>query len=187
MQFSPDGSKLASASFDRKAIVWDLTTRAGHLTLEGHSRWVRAVQFSPDGSKLASESYDGKVIVWNLSTNSPIDVIDTECGVSDLAFSADGFYLKTNIGSFKLKVAVGGSRNEDACSVHLRVQKEWILQHRHKIIWLPSELRPDGPATEIRMVSGHSSDPGGPATAIRGDIMAFGHSSGIVTFWEISD
>jgi hypothetical protein len=53
--------------------------------------------------------------------------------------------------------------------MHLRYQKEWILRHGHNMIWLPPELRPDG-----------------HATAIRGEIMAFGHSSGTITFWEIS-
>jgi hypothetical protein len=107
--------------------------------------------------------------VWDLSTNSLIEVIIVEGYVSDLAFSADGVYLKTNVGSFKLKVAVGGSHSEDACSSHVQTEKEWILWHGHKMIWLPSELRPNG-----------------PATAIRGETMALGHSSGAVTFWEIS-
>ena len=139
------------------------------LTLEGHSDWVKAVQFSPDGSKLASASHPGGVIVWDLTMNTRMEVIDVKDYVSDFAFSADGFYLKTNFGSFKLKVGIGGSHSVDACAIHLRYQKEWILRHGHKMIWLPPELRPDG-----------------HAAAIRGEIMAFGHSSGTVTFWEIS-
>jgi WD40 repeat protein len=169
MQFSRDGSKLASASHDKTVIVWDPTTGVKQRTLKGHSRGVTAVQFSRDGSKLASASDDGTVIVWDLTTNTLMEEIDVKGFVSDLAFSADGLYLKTNFGSFKLKVGVGGSQSEDACALHLRYQKEWILRHEHKMIWLPPELRP-----------------GGHATAIRGEIMAFGHSSGTVTFWEIS-
>jgi WD40 repeat protein len=169
VQFSPDGSKLASASDDKTVIVWDPATGVKQRTLEGHSRWVSAVQFSPDGSKLASASHDKTVIIWDLTSNTLMEKIDVEGYVSDLAFSAGGFYLKTNSGSFKLKVGVGGSHSEEACVMHLQYQKEWILRHEHKMIWLPPELRP-----------------GGHATAIRGEIMAFGHSSGTVTFWEIS-
>jgi hypothetical protein len=61
--------------------------------------------------------------------------------VSDLAFSADGFYLKTNNGSFKLKSAVGVSYDENDCFLRLAIRRHWISRHRHKTIWLPQELR----------------------------------------------
>jgi WD40 repeat protein len=169
VHFSPDGRKLASASHDGKVIVWDPDTGVKQRTLEGHSHWVNAVHFSADGSKLASASNDGKVSLWDLTTNTLMEVIDVGSYISDLAFSADGLFLKTNVGSFKLEVGVGGSHSERACSIHLQYQKEWILRHGHKMIWLPPELRPFG-----------------SATAIYGEIMALGHLSGIVTFWEIS-
>jgi WD40 repeat protein len=65
VEFSPDGSKLASASDDKKVMLWDPSTGAHLHTLEGHSGRVRAVQFSPDGSKLASASSDNKVILYH--------------------------------------------------------------------------------------------------------------------------
>jgi WD40 repeat protein len=43
VQFSPDGSKLASGSWDGDVIVWDASTGAQLHTLEGHSDGVRAV------------------------------------------------------------------------------------------------------------------------------------------------
>ena len=78
MKFSPDGSKLASASDDNEVIVWDPNTGTPLHTLEGHWDLVRAVQFSPDGSKLASASRDNNVIVWDLNTTLPIQTIDVK-------------------------------------------------------------------------------------------------------------
>jgi WD40 repeat protein len=150
-------------------MVWDASTGARLHTLEGHSYVVTAVQFSPDGSKLASASWDRKIMVWDLNGISPIETINVEGHVSDLAFSADGFYLKTNTGSFKLKSRVGVLHDENACSLYLQVWEDWILRHGRKTIWLPPELRP---------YQG--------AASVRGAFMAFGHSSGIVSFWEIS-
>jgi uncharacterized protein with WD repeat len=168
VQFSPDGSKLASASGeDRKVMVWNPSTGAHLHTLKGHSGWVTAVQFSPDGSKLASAAYDKKVMVWDLNTNSPIQTIDVGGYVSDIAFSRDGFYLKTNIGSLKLESGVGLSHCENACAFHLQVEDDWILRHGHRTIWLPPELR------------GRAS-----ATSVLG-VMALGCPSGSIPFWEI--
>jgi WD40 repeat protein len=169
VQFSPDGSKLASASDDSKVIVWDPSTGAELQTLEGHSGMVTAIKFSPDGSKLASASDDGKILLWDLNKISPVETIDERGHVSDLAFSPDGFYLKTNTSSFKLKSAVEESSDESACYLNLQVQGDWILRHGHKTIWLPPELR---------AFQGAASFPEA--------IMALGHSSGTVSFWEMS-
>jgi WD40 repeat protein len=168
VQFSPDGNKLASASYDEKVIVWDASIGARLHTLKGHSGAVNAVQFSPDGNKLASASRDKKVIVWDLKNTSLIETISVGGFVSKLSFSADGRYLKTNIGSFELKSRVAVSFSDATYPHHLQVHGEWILRHGHKMIWVPPELRP----------LPH-------ATAIHGANVVFGLSSGAVSFWEI--
>jgi WD40 repeat protein len=169
MQFSPDGSKLASASRDGKVMVWDASTGAHLQTLEGHSSGVKAVQFSPDGSKLASASYDKKVMVWDPRTKSPVQTISVGGYVSDLAFSPDEVYLKTNIGSSKLGSVVGETHDENACSFHLQVGDNWILRRGYRTIWLPPELR------------AHRS-----AMSVLGSFVALGHPSGTISFWKIS-
>jgi WD40 repeat protein len=66
--FSPDGTRLASASQDATVKVWD--TAAGHeaLSLKGHTGAVNSVCFSPDGTRLASASQDATVKVWSAAT-----------------------------------------------------------------------------------------------------------------------
>ncbi|KQM02477.1 WD domain, G-beta repeat-containing protein, partial [Frankia sp. CpI1-P] len=54
--FSPDGTLLATASFDRTARLWDVATGHQRATLTAHTGPVRWVAFSPDGTLLATAS-----------------------------------------------------------------------------------------------------------------------------------
>jgi hypothetical protein len=65
MAFSPDGSRIASASDDRSVKVWDAAMGEEVLTLKGHTSMVWGVAFSPDGTRIASASLDGTVRVWD--------------------------------------------------------------------------------------------------------------------------
>src|SRR3989304_5564476 len=48
----PEGARLATASFDLTAKVWDASNGELLLTLSGHTNGLRGVAFSPDGSLL---------------------------------------------------------------------------------------------------------------------------------------
>lgn len=54
--FSPDGKRLATASFDETVKVWDATVGRELLSLEGLTDQVHSVTFSSDGHRLAASS-----------------------------------------------------------------------------------------------------------------------------------
>jgi WD40 repeat protein len=67
--FSPDGERLASASW-QEVIVWDTRTGAKLQTLRGLVGSVQSVAFSADGKRLAAAGgYKGKgeIKVWEAS------------------------------------------------------------------------------------------------------------------------
>lgn len=68
--FSPDGSRLASSSWDRTIKLWDTITGQEVITLQGHTDGVQSVAFTPDGKHLASASRDGTIKIWDAS---PLD------------------------------------------------------------------------------------------------------------------
>jgi WD40 repeat protein len=64
VSFSPDNSKLASASFDKTVRLWDVKTGKVLHTFTGHSDFVYAVAFAPDGTWYATASKDrtGRIV-----------------------------------------------------------------------------------------------------------------------------
>ena len=59
--FSPDGSRIVTASHDRTAKIWDANSGAELRRLIGHIRAVSSASFSPDGLRIVTASGDKTV------------------------------------------------------------------------------------------------------------------------------
>ena len=66
--FSPDGTKIVSASRDRTIKVWFADTGQEIFSLKSHSKEVNTAYFSPDGTQIVSSSKDGTIKIWDVST-----------------------------------------------------------------------------------------------------------------------
>ena len=80
VDFSPDSTRLVSASGNGTATIWDIATRKRVQTLE-HSGWVTAAKYSPQGDRIATtihnsvrvwDSNDGRLLVDIKVTVSPL-------------------------------------------------------------------------------------------------------------------
>jgi WD40 repeat protein len=103
--FSPDGKKLASASWDKTVRMCDATSGQEILMLKGHTSNVNSVEFSPDGKRLTSAGDDHTVCVWDTSTGQSLLTLKGHTKpVFNATFSADGKRLASAIFDQSIKV-----------------------------------------------------------------------------------
>ena len=106
MSFSPDGTRLASASANGIVKLWDVATGQELLTLKGHTSYVNSVVFSPDGTRLASagdadppqgrrrQALGSSVKVWDVVTGQETLTFKAHAGrIRSICFSPDGTRL----------------------------------------------------------------------------------------------
>jgi WD40 repeat protein len=93
--FSPDGHRLATASADKTALVWDVGLALGRVVHNGWLENVTGVAFSPDGRRLATASWDGTARVWDVASGQGLTKVTHGGSVYGVAFSPDGRWLAT--------------------------------------------------------------------------------------------
>ena len=96
VEFSPDGTKLASGSLDHTAKLWDPASGKELFTLEGHTDQVMQVRFSPDGKQLATASRDGTARIWDVATGQALMTLAGHTvRLTDIKYSPNGKLLAT--------------------------------------------------------------------------------------------
>jgi WD40 repeat protein len=94
--FSPDGSRIVTASDDKTARIWDAATAKEIAVLRGHEGSVNSAAFSPDGSRIVTASNDKTARIWDAAAAKEIAVLHGHEGsVNSAAFSRDGSRIVT--------------------------------------------------------------------------------------------
>ncbi len=94
--FSPDGTLVATGSFDQAIKLWDAKTGKEVRTFAGttgHQNLVLSVAFSPDGGSLASGASDNTARVWDVPTSAPVRDFPQTAAARGVAVSPDGKLL----------------------------------------------------------------------------------------------
>jgi tetratricopeptide (TPR) repeat protein len=93
--YSPDGSRIVTASDDRTAKVWDARTGTETLSLKHRSR-VQSATYSPDGTRIVTASVDKTARVWHARTGAEIFTLKGHIGfVSSATYSPNGTRIAT--------------------------------------------------------------------------------------------
>ena len=89
--WAPNGSQIASASYDKTVRTWDPANGKNIHIYRRHSDRVNAVAWSPDSKRIASASDDHTVQVWEIGTKNPLFTFGGHTDkVLAVAWSPDG-------------------------------------------------------------------------------------------------
>ena len=101
VSWHPDGTYLASGSYDGNAYIHDTSTWNLEETLPDATDYIYSVSWHPDGTYLAIGSRDDNVYIYDTSTwNLEETLTDAEEVVNSVSWHPDGTYLASCSGHY---------------------------------------------------------------------------------------
>jgi WD40 repeat protein len=99
VRFSHDCAKIATASADETARIWDANTGKELVVLRGHKFQVHSAQFSTDDRKIVTGGDDKTARVWDVATGQELVALrGHKLSVAYAEFSGDGKWIVTAAG-----------------------------------------------------------------------------------------
>src|SRR6266700_430994 len=96
-QFSPDGQRVVTTSYDRTARLWDAASGKPIGEPMKHQDMVRSAQFSRDGQRVVTASDDRTARLWDAASGKPIgEPMKHEAAIKSAQFSPDGQRVVTS-------------------------------------------------------------------------------------------
>jgi cytochrome c len=112
---SPNGTMLASASWDHTARIWPLNGGEQRV-LDGHQQNVNGVAFTPDGRALVTAGYDATLRIWPLPGGTPV-IAALPTPLNAVAVAPDGEIVTAGAdGKVYLLSAAGDPKGEIAAA-----------------------------------------------------------------------
>ena len=94
--YSPDGTRIVTASGDNTARIWDAHTGAELGVLHGHGDRVNSAAYSPDGTRIVTASDDKTARLWDARTGAQLVLLAGHLkDVNSAAYSPDGMRIVT--------------------------------------------------------------------------------------------
>ena len=94
--FSPDGTRVLTASTDMTARLWDSKTGSAIAILRGHTEGVRNAIFDPSGKIIVTVARDGTGRLWNAADGTGIATLTGHTAMIEaVTFSPDVSRIST--------------------------------------------------------------------------------------------
>lgn len=89
VQFSPDGTQVASGSGDQSVKVWEVPTGTLLQNFDGDLSPINSVDFSPDGQEIVAGSAYWRILEWSLETGELFIPLEHQASIWSVVISPD--------------------------------------------------------------------------------------------------
>ncbi|MCB0253067.1 MAG: protein kinase [Anaerolineae bacterium] len=191
-EWSPDGERVATASRDGSARIWDPATGETLLDLLGHDGRVLLVRWSPDGSRVVTGSVDGTARVWDSETGTELLNFTNHNGgrLLTAAWSPDGRRIATGSSDQTARIWDAQTGEEQGViNVHLSdvVTVAWSPDGSQLVTGsLDNTLRVWDAASleELAVLTGHKDDVTSAEWSPDGSLILSGSVDGTARVWD---
>ncbi len=137
--YSPDGTRIVTASNDMTVRVWNAGTGAQIAVLRGHNAAVNSAAYSADGTRIVTASDDRTARIWDARSGKQILVLSGHTGrLTSAAYSPDDKHIVTS----------SSDRTARIWDTHSGVQIMVLRGHQGPVV--SAAYSPDG----MRIVTG---------------------------------
>jgi WD40 repeat protein len=195
-ELSPDGTLIATCSYDRDIRLWETASGKPLRTLSGHNGAVYDIAFSKDGSVLASASADDTCKLWRVADGERLDTLGQPLKEQySICFSPDDKWVVAAGADNRIRVWKFVSRKSP------KINPLELARFAHEAPILKLAFTPDGTRlvstaedrtikvwetknfTELQLLTNQPDVPAALAVSPEGDRFAVGRLDGS---WEIS-
>jgi eukaryotic-like serine/threonine-protein kinase len=93
IDFSSDGRRLASGSYDQTAQIWDAENGSRLAVLRGHRTRIVEVDFVSEGRRLLTRSEDGAMRLWETADGALLGSLRGHVGVASIRVTLGGKFV----------------------------------------------------------------------------------------------